>query len=97
MPATGAGEVFMPQDTTCRGRLRQMDTPLLRYYTPGSDPDLDSPDEVVDFAYDSPDRKSTTTDARGATNFAYDDYQPVEQGRFRRGQAAVAMAGFGGR
>ena len=29
MPATGAGKVFMPQDTTCSGHLRQMDTPIL--------------------------------------------------------------------
>ena len=30
MPATGLGKVSMPQDTICRGRLRQVDTPLLR-------------------------------------------------------------------
>ena len=31
MPATGVGEVSMPQDTTCRGHLRQVDSPLLEF------------------------------------------------------------------
>ncbi|MBW1824555.1 MAG: GxxExxY protein [Deltaproteobacteria bacterium] len=28
MPATGPGNVFIPQDTTCSCHLRQVDTPL---------------------------------------------------------------------
>ena len=31
MPAVGLGKVFMSQDTTCRGRLRQVDSPLLEF------------------------------------------------------------------
>jgi len=41
MPAVGLGKVSMPQDTICRGRLRQVDTPLF-----GNSPDskrMDSP------------------------------------------------------
>lgn len=45
----------------------------LRYWAATSDPDMDAADQIVGFDYDSLDRKSTTSDSRGDTDFAYDD------------------------
>lgn len=51
----------------------------LRYYEPGSDPDLDPADEVVAFAYNDLDQRETVTDSRGDTDFAYDAFDRLAQ------------------
>ncbi|QDT46977.1 hypothetical protein Pan258_10020 [Symmachiella dynata] len=55
----------------------------LRYYEPGSDPDIDSPDEVVDYTYNSLDQRSQISDARGDTDYTYDEFDR-RQSRFVR-------------
>lgn len=51
----------------------------LRYYAPGSDPDIDSPDETVDYSYNSLDQRSQISDARGDTDYTYDEYDRLAQ------------------
>ncbi|MEZ6048649.1 MAG: putative Ig domain-containing protein [Planctomycetaceae bacterium] len=44
----------------------------LRYFAPGSDPELDPPSETVTYTYDDLNRKTSMTDDRGTTNYSYD-------------------------
>jgi RHS repeat-associated protein len=51
----------------------------LQFFPAGADPDVDTPTETVDHAYDDLGRRTSTTDSRGTTNYAYDDDGRVTQ------------------
>ena len=44
----------------------------LWYFPAGSDPEVDTPEETVDYDYDVQGRRVSTTDDRGETEYAYD-------------------------